>query len=115
MAKLFILQNQHGYFLGKQGDWLDGRQPNSLFRTLHKDEAINQQFEAGSQDYSLRITSVQVEGNAKGQPILPEDMLPELAQEEHTDSEADLKTSQSTSAESSTTDVVTSVPEFAES
>lgn len=86
MAMLYILQNQHGYFLSKQGEWLDGRQPNALYRTSHKDEAINQQFEAGSKDYSLRIQSLNVDANAKGLPIIPSDQLPDPQSSVETDS-----------------------------
>jgi len=73
---MFILQNQDGYFLSKSDGWVDGREPNTLFRTLHKDEALNQLFESNSQDYSLRITIVNCEANNKKQPIIPEDQLP---------------------------------------
>jgi len=73
---MFILQNQDGYFLSKSGDWVDGREPNTLFRTLHKDEALNQLFESNSQDYSLRITIFDCEANSKKQPIIPEEQLP---------------------------------------
>ena len=51
MSELFILQNQDNLFLGKQNNWLDGRDPGALFKTIHKDEAINQMFEASSRDY----------------------------------------------------------------
>ncbi|MGH1438921.1 MAG: hypothetical protein ACRBBR_02320 [Cellvibrionaceae bacterium] len=73
---MFILQNQDGYFLSKSGDWVDGREPNTLFRTTHKDEALNQLFESNSKDYSLRITIFDCEASSKKQPIIPEDQLP---------------------------------------
>lgn len=73
---MFILQNQDGYFLSKSGEWLDGREPTSLFRTLHRDEAVNQLFEINSQDYSLRITIVSCEQTPKKLPIIPDELLP---------------------------------------
>jgi len=75
---MFILQNQDGYFLSKSGDWVDGREPNTLFRTLFKDEALNQLFESNSQDHSLRITIFTCEANTKKQPVIPEDQLPPI-------------------------------------
>ncbi|MFT6387284.1 MAG: hypothetical protein ACJAUP_000655 [Cellvibrionaceae bacterium] len=73
---MFILQNQNGYFLAKSGAWADGREPNTLFKTLHRDEAANQLFEANSQDYNLRITVVTCETNPKKVPIIAEELLP---------------------------------------
>lgn len=78
MEKVFLLQNQHKQLCGKSGDWLDGRNPTALFRSAHKDEAINQQFEAGSKDYSLRIHLLECELNAKRQPIIEAEDLPPL-------------------------------------
>ncbi|MEO0442649.1 MAG: hypothetical protein AAFZ92_02770 [Pseudomonadota bacterium] len=73
---MFILQNQNGYFLAKSGEWIDGRQPQLLFRTLHKDEALNQLFEANSRDHALRINLMQCEISSKKLPIIPEALLP---------------------------------------
>ena len=76
MSTVFLLQNQRKQLLGKSGDWLDGRTPATLYRSAHKDEALNQQFEAGSKDYSLRITMIVCELNTKKQPIIDADSLP---------------------------------------
>ena len=75
MKQVFILQNQHKQFLTKQGEWTDGRDGNSLYRTEHKDEAINQQFEASSKDYTLRLSLIQCNLNERGVPIVPVDNL----------------------------------------
>lgn len=69
MAEVFILQNQHQHYLSKQNLWLDGRDPGALFKTLHKDEAINQMVEVSSKDYTQRIKILVVEQNEKGLPI----------------------------------------------
>lgn len=73
---MFILQNQDGYFLAKSGNWADGRDPNALFRTLYRDEAVNQLFEANSKDYNLRITILSCEMNPKKVPIIEKALLP---------------------------------------
>lgn len=80
MSTLYVLQNQHGYFLAKHKNdgvnWLDGRVANQLFTTLHKDEAINVLFEVNSQDVTLRISIKEYEMNSKKHPIIPENDLP---------------------------------------
>ncbi len=81
MSTVFLLQNQHKHLLGKSGDWLDGRHVIGLYRTAHKDEALNQQFEAGSKDYSLRIHILVCQLNSKKQPIIADDDLPEAIAE----------------------------------
>lgn len=103
---MFILQNQDGYFLSKSGDWADGREPNALFRTNHKDEALNQLFESNSQDYSLRITIFECEASSKKQPIIPEDQLPPAkledieVEKEHNDTREDTLNSENFKDES---------------
>jgi hypothetical protein len=85
MATLYTLQNQHGYFLQKKSAdkiskashlWGDGQELNKVFRSTHKDEAINMMFEAGSQDVALRISIKEYPANAKGLPTIPADDLP---------------------------------------
>lgn len=76
MNDIFILQNQANLFLGKQKDWLDGRDLGSLFKTLHKDEAINQMVEVSSKDYTQRIKILTCQANDKGLPIIAEELLP---------------------------------------
>lgn len=90
MSTVFLLQNQHKHILGKGGDWLDGRNIIGLYRTAHKDEALNQQFEAGSKDYSLRIHILECELNSKKQPIIAADDLPEPIAEAVLESPEDL-------------------------
>jgi hypothetical protein len=77
MSELFILQNQDKLFLGKQNNWLDGRDLNALFKTVHKDEAINQMFEASSKDYTQRIKVLSCSPNEKGLPLIDPELLPE--------------------------------------
>lgn len=76
MSEFFILQNQAKLFLGKQKDWLDGRDPASLFKTSHKDEAINQLVEISAKDYTQRIRVLSCNLNEKGAPLISEEDLP---------------------------------------
>jgi len=94
---MFILQNQDGYFLAKSGAWSDGREPNTLFRTLHRDEAANQLFEANSKDYSLRITVIHCEMNLKKVPIIASELLPPAIIIEETGEQASLLAAHSNS------------------
>lgn len=77
MKHVFVLQNQLKQFLTKSGEWSDGRDANSLYRTEHKDEAINQQFEVSSKDYTLRISLLKCALNDRRNPVIAEEHLPE--------------------------------------
>jgi len=79
MKTVFILQNQRKQFLSKQNEWVDGRDANTLFKTAHKDEALNQLFEASSKDYTQRVQLLECRLNDKNLPVIPEDQLPEPA------------------------------------
>ncbi|MAK44347.1 MAG: hypothetical protein CMN80_09385 [Spongiibacter sp.] len=58
MTNVFVIQNQHGHYLGKQQQWLDGRDRKLLYRTEHHDEAINTVFELSSKDIWLRANAL---------------------------------------------------------
>jgi len=77
MSHVYVLTNQHRQFLSKSNEWIDGREANRLFRTEHKDVAINQMFEANTRNVSLRIELLQCALNPKAQPLVPEDALGE--------------------------------------
>lgn len=77
MSHVYVLTNQHQQFLSKSNEWIDGREANRLFRSEHKDIAINQMFEANTRDVTLRIELLQCKLNDKGQPQVPEDALGE--------------------------------------
>ena len=100
MSELFILQNQDKLFLGRQNNWLDGRDLTALFKTVHKDEAINQMFEASSKDYRQRIKILSCSANAKGLPEIDPELLPEPLPKAGKDLFATLE--QSTAVEEST-------------
>lgn len=88
MTKVYIVQNQDKRFLSKQRGWVDGREPTALFRTPHKDEAVNEMFEANARDYSQRVALIECPVNDKKVPQLnPEWLAPksdELALETET-------------------------------
>jgi hypothetical protein len=77
MSELFILQNQDKLFLGRQNNWLDGRDLAALYKTPYKDEAINQMVEASAKDYRQRIKMVSCGANEKGLPVIDPNIMPE--------------------------------------
>jgi len=70
MSKLYILQNQEGLYFGKHKDWLDGSDPGALYKTPHKDEAVNQMVEISAKDYQQRVSVLACEADARGLPRL---------------------------------------------
>ncbi|MEC8427997.1 MAG: hypothetical protein VXZ35_06190 [Pseudomonadota bacterium] len=78
MAQVFLLQNQDKRFLTKQGEWCDGRDTNHLYRTVHRDEALNQMVESNARDYTLRIKILECATNDRGVPQIADDDLPPL-------------------------------------
>ncbi len=76
MTQVFILQNQEQYFYSKQGEWTDGRDAKILFRTEHKDEAVNQCVEITAKDYTQRVHVIECDLNEKGNPQLAAEQLP---------------------------------------
>ncbi|WP_226664221.1 hypothetical protein [Microbulbifer aggregans] len=75
MSHVYVLTNQHQQFLSKSNEWIDGRENTKLFRTEHKDVAINQMFEANTRNVSLRIELLECELDGKRQPTVPESAL----------------------------------------
>lgn len=88
MSTVFVVTNQHGHFINKHKEWVDGRDPKLLFRTPHKDEAINLVFELSSKDIYLRAEAISVELDDNKQPIvevtaeMPVEETPEQIDEE---------------------------------
>lgn len=70
MSDVYVLRNQDHRFFDKHGDWSDGSDANSLYRTPHKDEALNQKLELTVRHPELRITVVDCQLDAKGRPQL---------------------------------------------
>lgn len=78
MSSVFILRNQHGLFISRQGEWVSGREATGLFRTSHKDQAINEMFEVSAKDHQQRVEILSVSTNDKGIPALPADWIVDL-------------------------------------
>ncbi|MDM3870438.1 hypothetical protein QSV34_03610 [Porticoccus sp. W117] len=91
---VFILQNQHGQYLNKDGEWASGSEATALFRSPHHDVALNQLVEVNAKDYSLRGAVVTCELDSRGRPLLaPTDQQPTEETEATSDAEAELVTS----------------------
>lgn len=66
MSEVYIIRNQDQLYLSKQGEWVDGSDSQSLFRTAHKDEALNMKVELSVRDPKLRLNLVTVVLDEKG-------------------------------------------------
>ena len=77
MSHVFLLRNQQSYFFNRQGEWVSGREASSLFKALHRDEAINEVFEISARDFGQRIEVVEVATSDKGVPQIPAEWIVE--------------------------------------
>lgn len=66
MQEVYIIRNQDYLYLNKHGDWVDGCESHSLFRTAHKDEALNMKVELSVRHPRLRLTLVSGALDEKG-------------------------------------------------
>ena len=73
MADAYILKNQFDLFLDKHGQWVDHADPASLYRTVHKDEAINIMVEHSVKNPELRIKVETCGLNHKGHLALTDE------------------------------------------
>lgn len=87
MAFVFVVKNQLGLFLNKQQEWVDGSDNHVLYRTPHKDEALNTVFEVSSRDIYLRAETLGCECDEKGNPLVEIATTPTAAADE---TEADI-------------------------
>lgn len=90
---VFIVKNQQGLYLSKQQEWVDGADSHVLYRTRHRDEAINTVFEVSSRDIYLRAETVVCNVDTKGNPLLAtvEQLTPAKAAQIARLQEADLE------------------------
>ncbi|WP_086934067.1 hypothetical protein [Agarilytica rhodophyticola] len=72
MNTVYLLKNQHNEYLDKSGEWVVGDNQKSLFRSVYKDEALNQKAEFSVKNFELRITITEAEIDEKGRVILAE-------------------------------------------
>jgi hypothetical protein len=68
MSQVFVIRNQHGLYLSKQQEWVDGSDNQVLFRCAHHDEAINTVFEVSAKDIMLRAETLACPLDAKNHP-----------------------------------------------
>lgn len=76
MNQTFILQNHDKLFFGKNKEWVDGYDANAVFKTPHKDEAVNQMFEITSKDYKQRVKVLACDLDEKALPIIDSEIMP---------------------------------------
>lgn len=71
---VFVIRNQHGLYLTRQNEWVDGHDPAPLFKTPFRDVALNTLIEVNAKDIELRGVITEVEVNDKGLPrVVPAD------------------------------------------
>jgi len=70
MSQCFVIRNHQNFYLNKHKEWVDGRENQALFRTQHRDEAINMVVELSSKDISLRAQYIECELNDKKHPVV---------------------------------------------
>ncbi len=80
MSIVYLLQNQHDHYLNRAGEWVNGDGAASLFRTAHKDEAINQKVESSVKQIDQRIRVVEAELDEKRHPVVEVTAEPTAAQ-----------------------------------
>lgn len=77
MRKAFIITNQYGHYLGKQREWLSGNDRRLLYRSEHRDDAVNTVFELSSKDFDLRASIAECDLDDQGQPRVTVVDMPE--------------------------------------
>jgi len=70
MSDVYIVKNQNNHYASKQKEWVDGSNPKALFRSPHKDEAINMVFELSSKDINVRAEAISCELDESKAPIV---------------------------------------------
>ena len=65
---VFILQNQHEQFLDRSLEWISNCEINQLFKTPHRDIALNQLMELNAKDIQLRAKIISCELDKSGNP-----------------------------------------------
>jgi hypothetical protein len=68
---LYIIENHKEQFLTKSLEWDYGCKAEDLFRTPHKDVALNQLIELNTRDIGLRAHIVDCESDDRGRPVMP--------------------------------------------
>jgi hypothetical protein len=77
---LYIIQSASGNFLDKHLVWLEAPQVSQLFRTSHRDVALNQLIELNTKDVHLRAWVIACESNEHGDPVIDQQPLQAVSQ-----------------------------------
>ena len=67
---VYVIQHRDGRFLTKQHDWVGCDEPQAVFRTPHRDLALNELFELTARHPELRARVAEVQTNVRGLPEL---------------------------------------------
>ena len=70
MNSVFVIQNQDGNFLSRQKEWVDKTQIQAVYKTPHRDLAVNEWVELTARETQARAKVVAVETTARGLPLL---------------------------------------------
>ncbi len=70
MNSVFVIQNQHGQFLSRHREWVDKTDIKAVYKTPHRDLAINEWVELTARDPEVRAKVVAAETSSKGLPLL---------------------------------------------
>ncbi len=70
MKTIFVIRNQNGHYLGRNGEWLDGSHVPALYRTEHRDAAVNELVEVNLRDFDLRGEIIPVEAETGDYPVI---------------------------------------------
>ncbi len=70
MNKTYVIREQGGLFLTKQGELTDGADPAVLFKSTLRDVALNSLIEFNARNIELRSEVLEVQTTNKGVPIV---------------------------------------------
>lgn len=107
MSEMFVIRNQDGQYLSKQREWVSGRDASVLYRTAHRDEAVNTVFEVSSKDIYLRAETVACTLDHRQLPQVepgPEPILQPASQEAEDSAEEVQPTEQETGQQAASTE-----------
>ncbi len=68
---LYIIENDREQFLTKTLEWDYGCKADELFKTPHRDVALNQLIELNTRDIGLRAHLLECEADGGGRPLMP--------------------------------------------
>ena len=70
MSSVFVIQNQQGQFLSRQKEWVEKTEIAALYKTPHRDLAINELFEVTSKETDTRAKVVVNERTRAMTPLM---------------------------------------------